>query len=301
MKPFLSLQKLAGLLLLGLSLAGQPLWAAGKLPVVASFSVLGDLVSQVGGSKVAVMTLVGPDQDAHIFQPAPKDAQAVGQAKVVFLNGLGFDGWMPRLLQASGSKAKLITVSNGITAQTMQEDGKQATDPHAWQDPVRVQQYVRNIAKGLSDNDPANAAYYNKNAASYLMALDQLQKWVSAEVGAIPASKRRVITSHDAFGYLAKRFGIRFLSPQGMNTEAEAAPKDVANLINQIKQEKIRAVFVENISNPKLLQQLSTEGGVSVSDRLFSDALSKTNGPAGTYLNMYRHNIAVLVAGMKKN
>ncbi|MCB6182799.1 metal ABC transporter substrate-binding protein [Leeia sp. TBRC 13508] len=284
-----------------LSLSSILSHAAEKLPVVASFSVLGDLVQQIGGDKVSVTTLVGPDQDAHVFQPSPKDAQAVGKAKVVFMNGLGFEGWMPRLTTAAGGKAKSITVSSGIKTQTMEEDGKQETDPHAWQNPANVVVYVKNIANGLATADPANKAYYQQQAAQYTTKLEDLQKWVVTEVNSIPASKRKVITSHDAFGYLSKRFAIEFLAPQGMNTEAEASPKDVANLIKQIRQEKIKAVFVENISNPKLLKQLSAEAGVSTGDSLFSDALSKKGGPAATYLEMYRHNITTLVAGMKKN
>lgn len=291
-------------LLLALALLFSAPAFADKLPVIASFSILGDLVTQVGGDKVAVTTLVGPDQDAHIYQPAPRDVQALKSAQIVFLNGLGFEGWMPRLLKSAHYQGQSITVSAGIKPiASAEHDGHDHGhhDPHAWQDPVNVQSYVKNIAAALGNTDKANAAYYRERAERYVAELVKLETEVKAELAQIPAAKRKVISSHDAFGYLARRFGIVFLSPQGMNTEAEASARDVARLIRQIKTQKIRAVFVENISNPKLTQQLSREAGVEVGGQLYSDALSKADGPAANYLAMYRHNMQTLIAGLRKN
>ncbi|SMC29631.1 zinc/manganese transport system substrate-binding protein [Andreprevotia lacus DSM 23236] len=290
--------------LIALALLAAPALAVSapaRLPVVASFSILGDLVQQVGGDKVEVTTLVGPDQDAHVFQPAPRDAQAVTRAKVVFLNGLGFEGWMPRLAMASGFHGLQVQVSAGLQPRRMQEDGRDHLDPHAWQDPVNVQTYVTNIAQALSHVDPANAAYYQQRAAAYRQQLVALEGWVRQQLGTIAPAKRKVITSHDAFGYCAARFGIEFLAPQGMNTDAEASAKDVARLVQQIRRERVKAVFVENITNPRLLDQLAREAQIKVGGELYSDALSKTGGPAGNYLAMYRYNITTLLAGMRQN
>lgn len=287
-------------------LLSAPVFAE-KLPVIASFSILGDLVSAVGGEKVAVTTLVGPDQDAHVYQPAPRDVQALKSTKIVFTNGLGFEGWLPRLLKSAHYQGASVVASQGI--QTMTSKGHNhghkhhhdQHDPHAWQDPVNVQTYVNNIAAALERADAANAAYYRERAARYVAELKKLEDEAKVELATIPAAKRKVIASHDAFGYLTKRFGITFLTPQGVNTDAEASARDVAKLIRQIKTQKIRAVFVENISNPKLTEQLAREAGVEIGGRLYSDALSKADGPASTYLAMYRHNMQTLIAGMRKN
>lgn len=284
-------------------LLSAPVFAE-KLPVIASFSILGDLVSAVGGEKVAATTLVGPDQDAHVYQPAPRDVQALKSTKIVFTNGLGFEGWLPRLLKSAHYQGVSVVVSQGIRpieSTEHRDHGHDHHDPHAWQDPVNVQTYVNNISAALERADAANAAYYRERAARYVAELEKLEKGIKAELATIPADKRKVIASHDAFGYLAKRFGITFLTPQGVNTDAEASARDVAKLIRQIKAQKIRAVFVENISNPKLTEQLAREAGVEIGGRLYSDALSKADGPAATYLAMYRHNMQTLIAGMRKN
>lgn len=296
-------------LLAGLALATQ---AADKLPVVASFSILGDLVQQVGGDKVAVQTLVGPDGDAHVYQPSPRDGKTLAGAKLLVLNGLAFEGWMERLARASQYKGARVVASDKVKTHAMAEDehghdehdhghdhGK--VDPHAWQNPANVHVYVANIAAGLSRADPANATHYQQRAASYVQELQALEQWAEKEVASIPAAKRRVITSHDAFGYLGQRFKIEFLAPQGMNTEAEASAKGVGKLIQQAKREGIKAIFVENVSNPKLLEQISRETGAKVGGRLYSDALSQPSGVAGSYLAMMRYNIATLVAGMRQN
>ncbi|MGQ5523901.1 metal ABC transporter substrate-binding protein [Chitinimonas sp. PSY-7] len=281
---------------------------ADKLPVVASFSILGDLVQQVGGDKVEVKTLVGPDGDAHVYQPSPQDGKTLATAKVVVLNGLAFEGWMDRLARASRYQGARVTASDKVKTYPVDEHdhaghshdhGK--TDPHAWQDPSNVRLYVTNIAEGLAKADPANSAYYHQRAEQYGKELDALEKWADTQLASIPLAKRRVITSHDAFGYLGHRFQITFLAPQGMNTDAEASAKSVGQLIRQAKQERIKAIFVENVSNPKLLEQISRETGATVGGRLYSDALSKADGPAANYLAMMRYNITTLVTGMKNN
>ncbi|QDQ27610.1 metal ABC transporter substrate-binding protein [Chitinimonas arctica] len=288
-------------LLASLGLAAQ---AADKLPVVASFSILGDLVQQVGGDKVAVRSLVGPDGDAHVYQPSPQDGKILVGARLLVVNGIGYEGWMDRLIRASQYKAARLVASDKITAQKMGGDpaARGKLDPHAWQDPARVRQYVSNIAASLVSADPANADYYRQRADNYNNELFALEKWAAEQVAGIAPAKRRVITSHDAFGYLGRRFGIQFLAPQGMNTEAEASAREVGKLIRQAKQQGIKAVFVENISNPKLLEQISRETGGRINQgKLFSDALSGPDGPAASYLAMMRHNIGTLVAGMKQN
>ena len=294
------MRKLAGLALAFLTFS--PLaHAATPLPVIASFSILGDIVATVGGDRVQVTTLVSPNGDAHVYQPTPRDVRAVSQAKVVFYNGLGFEGWMTRLIQAAKFRGAQVTVSAGITPQVMDEDGKQINDPHAWQNPQNVRRYVSNIAAALEKADPAGAAEYRQRAQAFDQQLLELDQWAHRQIAQIPPEKRRVITSHDAFDYFAKHYTIEFLAPQGMNTESEASARDVARLIQQIKREHIHALFVENISNRKLLDQIAQETGVRVGPPLYSDALSAANGPANTYLRMFQYNVTTLVAGMKLN
>lgn len=286
--------------------------AADKLPpipVVASFSILGDLVRVVGGERVSVTTLVGPNEDAHVFAPKPADARAIVQSRLLVTNGLGFEPWAQKLSRSAGYKGETVVASQGVTPRAMAEekghDDKghrhDETDPHAWQNPHNVVLYVRNIAAALAKVDPAGATTYQANAAAYVKELQALDTWASGQFAAIPSGKRKVITSHDAFGYLAAQYQIKFLAPQGVSTDAEPGAKGVAQLIRQIQREKIRAVFVENMSNPRLLAQLSKDAGVSVGAALYSDALSNASQPGATYLQMMRHNVTQLVAGMKLN
>ncbi|BCL75785.1 metal ABC transporter substrate-binding protein [Jeongeupia sp. HS-3] len=278
--------------------------AAEPLPVVASFSILGDMVQNVGGDRVKVTTLVGADGDAHVYQPTPADVGTLSKSRVFFVNGLGFEGWMKRLTASSKYKGTVVTVSDGIKPRAMAGDGHDGhdhgADPHAWQNPDNARLMVKNIAVALAKIDPAGASVYKANAAKYDGQLAELSRWADAQVAAIPLAKRKVITSHDAFGYLGARYQITMLSPQGLSTEAEASAKGVGALIRQIKQSGIKAVFVENISNRKLIEQISRETGASLEGTLYSDALSK-NPQASSYLAMYRHNIQTLVAGMKVN
>lgn len=288
--------------------------AAEPLKTVASFSILGDLVKQVGGDRVAVETLVGPDGDAHVFSPSPADAKKVAAAKVLFENGLGLEGWISRLVKSSGSAAPVVIASKGVTPQKMEEEeeaghahghshGKEdgaheVTDPHAWQAVPNVKLYVANIRDGLIAADPEGQATYEANAAAYTQELDALDGEIRAAWTTVPAERRRIITSHDAFGYYAAAYGLEVIAPQGVSTETEASAKDVARIIRQIKAEKIPAVFVENISDKRLVERIAKETGAKIGGSLYSDALSPAGGPATTYLDMMRSNLRELTAAL---
>ena len=279
--------------------------AADKMPVTASFSILGDLTRVVGGDRVTVTTLVGPDEDAHVFEAKPSDTRTLLASKLWVTNGLGFEPWATKLAQSAGYQGESVVASNGVKdvkGRTMTAEKRLIEgDPHAWQNPENVVLYVRNIAAGLTKADPSGAGVYQDNAAAYVKELQTVDAWAKEQFAAIPANKRKVITSHDAFGYLAAHYQITFLAPQGLNTDAEPSAKQVAQLIRQIQSEKIKAVFVENMSNPKLLAQLSKDAGVTLGASLYSDALSASDKPGATYLHMMRHNVTQLVAGMKRN
>jgi zinc/manganese transport system substrate-binding protein len=270
---------------------GSPALAQTKLPVVATISILGDFVKNVGGDRVEVTTLVGPNSDAHVYTPTPADAKKVAAAKVVVVNGLGLEGWMTRLFKASGTKAPTVTATKGVKSRKMEEEGHQVTDPHAWQDVANAKIYVANIRDGLAAADPAGKSAYEANATAYLAKLDDLEKEVKAAIGKIPADHRRIITSHDAFGYFGAAYGMEFIAPEGVSTETEASAKDVAKIIGQIRKQKIPAVFMENISDPRMMQQIAKESGAKIGGTLFSDALSDEKGPAPTYIDMMHNNI----------
>ncbi len=294
----------------GAALLSGASFAADKPPpvsVVASFSILGDLVRVVGGERVSVTTLVGPDEDAHVFEPRPADAKAIVQSRLLVVNGLGFEPWAQKLAQSAGYKGATVVASQGVKARHMPQEKAHAahaheeTDPHAWQNPDNVVLYARNISAALSKADPAGSAVYQANTDAYVKELQALDAWARAQFTAIPAARRKVITSHDAFGYFAARYQVQFLAPQGVSTDAEPSAKEVAQLIRQIQREKIRAVFVENMSNPRLLAQLGKDAGVSVGPALYVDALSAAGGPADSYLRLMRHNVTQLVRGMQAN
>jgi zinc/manganese transport system substrate-binding protein len=283
-----------GFVLALLSLA-SPALAADKLPVVASFSILGDLVAQVGGERVEVSTLVGPEADAHVFQPAPQDAKRVADAKLVVINGLGFEGWMDRLVAASGTKPRLVIASRGV--QPIRGEGS-ALDPHAWQDIANTKLYVATIRDALSAVDPEGRLYYERHAIDYLKALDALDSELRARLAAIPPERRKVVTTHDAFGYFARAYGVQMIAPQGISTETEPSARDVARIIRQVKSAAIPAVFIENLSDPRLMQQIARESGAKIGGRLYPDALSRRDGPAGTYIQMMQNNIRELEAAL---
>ena len=295
---------LLSLSLITLGLLPQLSVAADKLPVTASFSILGDLVRVVGGERVAVTTLVGPDEDAHVFEPKPTDAKHLLQSKLLVINGLGFEPWAHKLAQSAGFKGTTLQASQGVTPRTMpSEQGLShlETDPHAWQNPDNVVLYVRNIAATLSQLDPAGATTYQNNSAAYTEELQALDNWAKAQFAVLPPAKRKVITSHDAFGYFAAHYQLTFLAPQGVSTDAEPSAKEVALLIRQIKREHIKAVFMENMSNQKLLAQLAKDTGVTLGAKLYVDALSSPQAPGSSYLKLMRHNVAQLLAGMQLN
>lgn len=283
----------------------SPGHAAEPVRVVASFSILGDLVQVVGGERVQVTTLVGPNADAHSFEPKPADAKAILQARLFVINGLNFEPWADKLAKSAAYQGAVVLASRGVKPRQMEEagdsHGHHEADPHAWQNPNNVVLYVQNIAAGLSKVDPAGAMTYQANAARYAKALRDFDAQAKAQFAAIPASKRRVITSHDAFGYFAAHYQISFLAPEGVNADTEPSARHVAELIRQIKREKIRAVFVENMSNPKLMAQLSKDAGTTLGGTLYSDALSGPAEPASSYLKMMQHNVTQLLAGMRLN
>jgi zinc/manganese transport system substrate-binding protein len=311
MKPFV-LNRRA--MLFALSTVAMPTWAAGsRLKVVASFSILADLVRQVGGDAVDVVPLVGPDADAHVFEPTPQDARRLQQAKVLVINGLGFEAWMTRLKTAAGFKGIEIVASQGIQPRTLSphvhggeaRDGKKEDhdhgerDPHAWQNARNVVVYVRNIAQGLAKADPEKAALYGTRAADYVTRLEALDARVRQTVAALPPDRRSVVTTHDAFGYYAQAYGLRFIPARGLSTESEPSARDVAALIQQVRKERIPAIFLENISDPRLLEQLARETGASIGGRLYSDALSKADGPAATYIELMDANTTALAEALR--
>jgi zinc/manganese transport system substrate-binding protein len=272
--------------------------AGAKLKVVASFSVLGDIVKHVGGDRVAVTILVGPDGDAHVFEPTPADAKAVTAADVLFVNGLGLEGWMDRLIQSSGYKGPVAVASKGVQSRTMDEDGTTVTDPHAWQDLSNGRIYVENVAAALAAADPQGAAAYRAAASAYSAEIAAKDRWVRAELTDVPSGQRRIITSHDAFGYFGAAYGIAVLAPVGVSTEAEPSAAGMAQLIRQMKSEGIKVVFFENMTSPKLVETLASEAGARVGGTLFSDALSPPGGGADSYLRMFDNNVPQLKAAM---
>ena len=293
----------AAWLLTAMCFISAPSWAAEPLPVTASFSILGDLVRVVGGDRVSVTTLVGPNEDAHVFEPTPSDAKSILHSKLLVINGLGFEPWAQKLAQSAGYKGALLLATQGVKARNMSAPAghTQEADPHAWQNPANVVIYVRNIAQSLTQLDPAGAATYQRNRDVYIADLVALDHWAQAQFATLPSDKRKVITPHDAFGYFAEHYQVTFLAPQGLSTNAEPSAKQVAQLIRQIKREKIKAVFVENMSNPKLLAQITADAGVTLGAKLYVDALSGPADTGASYLKMMQHNVAQLVAGMQRN
>lgn len=308
-RPFF--HALMGLVIGSAALLTGHSFAADKIAVTASFSILGDLVRVVGGERVKVTHLVGPNEDAHVFEAKPSDAKALLQSRLLVSNGLGFDPWAQKLAKSVSYQGLVVVASKGI--KPIEQVAKLGAighghghvhgeaDPHAWQNPNNVVLYIRNITAALSQLDPASASAFQVNAAAYVKELQALDVWAKAQFSAVPAAQRKVITSHDAFGYLASHYQITFLSPQGISTETQPSARDVARLISQIQREKIRAVFLENISNQRLLAQLSQDAGVTVGTKLYADALSSSDQAGATYLLMMRHNVSQLAAGMRLN
>ena len=292
----------------------RPALGQQRLSVVASFSILADMTRQVGGDRIALRAIAGADVDAHGFQPKPSDAAALTNAAIVIRNGLGFEGWLDRMIRSSGFKGRMVTTTEGIAPRMMEAHGhdhggtgrrqnhsvgpRQVPDPHAWQDLGLAQHYIRNIAAGLMAADPVGEALYRRNAEAYAARLAALDQWVRAEIAKVPAARRKIVTSHDSFAYFGDAYGVRFLAPQGVSTEAEPSAAEVGRLIRQIRAENITALFLENMSNPATLQRIAQETGLRVRGRLYADALSTETGPAPTYEAMFRHNLSLMVPAM---
>ncbi|XUY27358.1 metal ABC transporter solute-binding protein, Zn/Mn family [Agrobacterium sp. rho-8.1] len=275
--------------------------SAAELKAVASFTVLADVVKQVGGKHVTVTSLVKPDGDPHEFEPSPSDAKSLKAADVVFVSGLGLEGWMDRLISASGTKSIPVTVSDGIETSSMEEDGKTITDPHVWNSPINVKTWVKNIETTLAAADPADARDFKTNADAYIKTLDELDAFAHAKFDPIPADRRKVLTSHDAFGYFGREYKVTFLSPLGVSTETEASAGDVAKLIEQIKAENVKTYFFESSNDPRLVKQVAKATGAKPGGELYVEALSKANGPAPTYEKMFRYNVEQLASAINKS
>lgn len=279
---------------------------AEPLKVVASFSIIGDFAQNVGGDRIALTTLVGPDGDAHVYEPKPADAMAMSKADIVLVNGLHFEGFLQRLVEASATKASVVELTKGVEPIAMKEEHAHEegeshghhhhgdTDPHAFQSIANAKIYVKNIADAFCAADAQGCDSYKANAEAYTRKLAEAETEVKAAVASIPQDKRVIITSHDAFGYFEHAYGLTFLAPEGISTEAEASAADVAALIRQVKEDKASAIFVENITNARLIEQIAAETDLKVGGTLYSDALSSNDGPASTYIDMMRNNIATI-------
>jgi zinc/manganese transport system substrate-binding protein len=311
-------------------------WAEEPMPVVATFSILGDMVERIGGEHIALTTLVGPDGDSHVYQPTPKAARSVAESDVLFLNGLDFEGWLERLAEAASFDGAMVVATNGVVPIAFDDhddhddekhddhddhddhndekhdehddhddhdDEKHddhaghdhgAFDPHAWQSLENAVIYANNIAAGLAQADPENAGDYYANRAAFVAEVEMLSADIEAMMKSLPADKRTVVTPHDAFGYFAATYDLTFVAPQGMSTESEVSAGDVAALITQIREESISAVFIESITDNRMMEQIANETGATIGGTLYSDALSAKSGPASTYLDMMRHNATTL-------
>ena len=301
--------------------AASPAFAAEPIEVVTTFSILGDITQRVGGDRIRVHTLVGPNEDAHVYQPTPADAKALAQARLVVVNGLGFEGWLERLIKSSGYKGKVATATNGIRPlKTIEHEDEAHSnhgetdhdhdqekhhdhgefDPHAWQDLSNALIYVDNIEKALGEVDPAGKASHRIHADKYRQEIRTLDTELRKSFKSIPKSRLKVVTTHDAFGYFARSYGVNFIAPVGINTDAEPSAADIGRIIKQIRSDKIPAVFVESISDSRLLERIRQESGAKIGGTLYSDALSKADGPASTYLDMMRHNARTLTEALKE-
>ena len=277
--------------------AGQ---ATEPVRVVASFSVLTDLARQVGGSAVSVNALVGPDGDVHVYEPRPQDLRTLLAARLLVRNGLGLEGWMDRLTGAAGFQGRVVVATEHVSPRTMKaEGGAIATDPHAWQDPRNAILYVQAITDGLAGVDAANAERYRGAAERFGGEIAAVDRWIGAMLGGIPPGQRRIITTHDAFGYYGARYGVEFLAAEGFSTEFEPSAKAIAALVRQIEREKVRAVFIENMTSPRMAEVLARETGAKLGGTVYSDALSPADGPAPSYLAMLRHNTGLFAAAMQ--
>lgn len=272
-------------------------WAAGPA-AVASFSILADMVRHVGGGLIDVTGLVPPDADVHVYQPTTANIRALAAA-VLVENGLGLEGWMARLAEAADFRGVRVIASHGVTPREFQEGDVTTTDPHAWQNPRNGIIYVKNIVAGLTAADPAHAEAFRANAAAVATEIEQTDAWIVGQFAAIPTAARRIVTTHDAFGYYGDRYGVTFLAAEGISTDAEPSAKGIAALVRQVRQERVRMVFLENMTDSRITKTLAEETGAIVAGPLYSDALSKPDGPAPDYVTMLRYNTAWFVRAMQ--
>ncbi len=270
--------------------------ASAKIKVVSTFSILGDMVQNIGGDNIELTTLVGANGDGHVYEPTPADAKSVAAADIVFVNGLGFEGWIDRLVKASGYKGKVIIATEGI--KELKFEGE--LDPHAWQDLSNGRIYIKNIKNALTDVDPKNSNLYKKNFIAYDKILESMDKSTKDKFADIPKKKRKVITSHDAFLYFGRAYGIDFRSPVGVTTESEPSAGELAELITEMRKDNIKALFAENITDPRLIKQLAKEVNAQIGGTLYSDALSDNSEPANTYINMFKYNVNKLANILSK-
>lgn len=282
--------------------AAEPVRAQTKIPVVATFTILADFARQVGGERVIVSALVGPNGDVHAYDPSPADSRKLAGAKLIVENGLYLEGWISRLARASAAKAPIVIATKGVMPRKDMSNAEFAehggTDPHAWQNVANAKIYVANIRDGLIAADPAGRADYEARAKAYLEQLDALDEEVRAAIARIPEERRRIVTTHDAFGYFGQAYGLELAAPAGVSTEAQVSAKSVAKIIAQIKRDGFPAVFLENVSDPRLMDQIARETGAKIGGTLYSDSLSAPDGPAGTYIDMVRHNISELTKAL---
>lgn len=297
MKRATFLRALPVWLAMPLSAIGAPSGSPSVAPlrIVASFSILGDMVRQIAGPLAEVHTLVGPGGDAHVFEPRPADAQKLAQADLVVINGLHLEGWMDRLIQASGFKGRRVVASDGITPRLL--DGH--PDPHAWQSLRLAASYVRNIQSALKAARPQDAARIDRQASRYLADIQALDTRVRAELAALPPTQRRAVTTHDAFGYFAAEYGVTWLAPQGWTTAEEVSAKDVARVVRELRAQHVRALFLESAGDPRLMQQIAREAGVRIGGELYADTLSPADGPADTYLHLFEYNVRTMLQAMR--
>jgi zinc/manganese transport system substrate-binding protein len=267
-----------------------------KLDIVASFSIIADMAKAVAGDAATVKTIVAPGGDVHVYEPSPEDIRNIAAADIILVNGLGFEGWLDRLMQSANVQDRVITVSKGVIPIKTDEH----EDPHAWQDVSNGMIYVANIRDAFIRADPANADIYRQNAKQYLIELIELDRWVRGRIEEVPPSKRHAITSHDALHYFSRAYGIHFIAAQGTSTEGDISAKSMAALINQVRDKHVKAIFLENMSNPRLIQQLAEEGNATMGGTLYSDSLSDVYGNGATYISMFRHNVSVLTEALNK-
>jgi zinc/manganese transport system substrate-binding protein len=306
----------AGSILAAAMVLSAPGLAQDKPVAVATFSILADLTQRVAGDHARVLALVGPNGDAHVFEPGPKESAELAEADLLVANGLGFEPWLQRLEDASGFKGKVVLASDGVTPLAGEDEHEhegeaheeehedeghhhEGADPHAFQDLANAQLYVANIAKGLSEVAPSHAADFKANADTLIAEIAALDRQLKADFGAIPQDKRRVLTSHDAFHYFGRAYGIAFVSVQGLSTEAEPTADDLVKVVRQARDGHLSAIFLENMSDPRLAETVAQETGLRIGGELYADALSDPSGPAPDYLSLIRHNARQLLAAMR--